>query len=160
LPQGETAAARELCLIVRVGPALYALPAQHVAETMRPQPVRRVSGSPSCVLGVATIRGVPVPVVQAASLLTDDSPASGSLSARFVSLTVAGRQVALAVDEVLGVRRIESSQLSGLPPLLSTAKEHLISSIAVLDGQFLMVLESGKLLSDAAWAAIGGESHS
>jgi len=126
---------------------------------MRPQPVRPVSGSPPFVPGAATIRGVPVPVVDAASIFTDDSTDFSSPSARFITLKAGGRHVALAVDEVLGVRRIDSSTFSDLPPLLSTAKEHAVSSIAVLDGQFLMILESGKLLPDARWAAIDGEMH-
>jgi purine-binding chemotaxis protein CheW len=130
------------------------LPTEHVTETMRPQPVRPISGSPPFVLGVAAIRGVPVPVVDAASVFTGESTESGSQSARFISLNAAGRHVALAVDEVLGVRRIDSSRLSDLPPLLSTVKEHVISSISVLDGQFLIVLGSGKLLPDAVWVAI------
>lgn len=160
LLERRTAGTRELCLIFRVGRQLYALPTEHVAETMRPQPVSPIPGGPSFVLGVATIRGLPVPVVDAASAFADNGSDSISQSARFVSIKAAGRHVALAVDEVVGVRQINSAELSDLPPLLASAKERLVSAMGVLDGALLLVLRSGKLLPDAAWAAIDTEIRS
>ena len=127
---------------------------------MRRCPIERVALAPRFTLGVAVIRGQNVPVVDAGVLLTGEA-CSG---ARFVVLRMAERaaveragvergrderQVALAVDEVLGAERVEAGELGRLPPLLSGAAE-LVRSMAVLDGQLLEVLESARLIDAGA----------
>jgi purine-binding chemotaxis protein CheW len=151
-----TTDAPELCLLVRVGRQLCALPLQHVDETMRPQPVRAVAGVPRFVRGVAVIRGSPVPVVDAASALLGGGELSSHVT-RFVSLKTADRRVALAVDQVVGVRRIDRRHLSDLPPLLTAASEQVVSAIGTLDGELLIVLRSGKFVPDVVWSAIEAE---
>jgi purine-binding chemotaxis protein CheW len=142
----------DLWLLLRAGGQLCALPLAHVDETMRPQPVRAVAGAAPFVRGVAVIRGLPVPVVDAASVLTQAEASSNGT--RFVVLETGERRVALAVDEVVGVRRIDHTLLSDVPPLLAVAREDVLAAIATLDSELLMVLRSGKLVPDASWAAI------
>jgi len=139
----------ELSLVIRAGGQLYALPLDCVAEIMRPQPVRAVAGGPPFVLGVAVIRGVPVPVVDGATTLGDGTVSSSAT--RFVSVKTGDRQVALAVDEVIGVRSIERTQLSGLPPLMASIDAQVISAIGLLDRELLMVLRCGRLLPEDLW---------
>ena len=123
---------------------------------MRPQRVRPVSGAPHFVRGVAVLRGLPVPVIDAAS--TIGQTASTSSGSRFVALRMADRRVALAVDEVIGVRRIEEGALSSVPRLLAAANEQVVSAIGTLDAELLIVLESGKLVPEMVWATIEAES--
>lgn len=144
--------ARALCLIIRVGSQLCALPVEHVAETMRPQSVRAIAGAPSFVHGTAVIRGLPVPVVDAASILGDGT--SSSHATRFVSLKTADRHIALAVDQVVGVTQVDRTSLSDLPPLLAAANEHAVSAIGILDGELFIMLSSGKLVPEDVWTAI------
>lgn len=152
---GEEVSAQkgELCLVVRAGEQLYALPVKHVEETMRPLPLSGVAGAPPFVRGVAVIRGIPVPVVDSAAVLANgDQPLSSET--RFVALRIAARRVALSVREVIGVRQIDRKQLADLPPLLAHAREHVVTAIGTLDRELLMVLRSGKLVPEDAWAAI------
>jgi purine-binding chemotaxis protein CheW len=144
--------AGELCLLVRAGGQLYVLPLEHVEETMRPLAVRAVAGVPPFVRGLAVVRGVPVPVVDAKCVCGKDKRSSDVT--RFVALKVADRRIALAVDQVLGVRRIDRILLSDLPPLLSAAGEEVVSAIGTLDTELLMVLRSGKLVPEDVWKAI------
>ena len=138
----------EACLIVRVGARFCALPLRHVAETMRAQPIHPVTDGIPCVRGIAIIRGSPLPVVDAAMLLS--SEASSTRATRLVSLKTADRRVALACDEVIGVRQID--QFADLPPLLSAANHDIVSAVATLDGELVLVLRSGRLLPPEAWA--------
>jgi purine-binding chemotaxis protein CheW len=140
------------CLLVRAGGQLYALPLEHVEETMRPMPVRAVGGLPPFVLGMAVIRGIPVPVVDATCITGGSQPSPGVT--RFVALKMADRRVALAVDEVIGVRRIHVAQLAQLPPLLAAVDDPVITMIGTLDRELLMVLRSGNLVPASAWQAI------
>lgn len=132
------------CLICRVGGRDCALPIEHVREVMRRCPVERVELAPRFTLGLALIRGESVPVVDAGMLLTGQ--ACGG--ARFVLLRVAERRVALAVDEVVGARSLDGSELGRLPPLLTAAAE-MVRAMAVLDGRLVEVLESGRLIEAA-----------
>jgi purine-binding chemotaxis protein CheW len=137
-----------------VGSRACAIPIEHVRETMRPLAIERLPNVPASVLGVSVVRGSPVPVVAAALLL---GVAATTPPKRFVSLTVADRHVALAVDEVVGVRVMNASAWTALPPLLQGADDDAVGALALLDGALLVVLESSRLVPDDAWAALAAE---
>lgn len=144
----------DLSLVCRVDRRLCALPLRHVIETMRPLPVETVADSPPFVLGLAMIRGAPVPVVDAARLLGEaDSPAG-----RWIALTVGSRQVALAVASVLGVRPLPVGARHALPPLLKDARRDLVAELGLLDDALLLVLQGGRLLSDDDWMRLDPRS--
>ncbi|MBI4264650.1 MAG: chemotaxis protein CheW [Acidobacteria bacterium] len=155
---------REEYLLVRACGQLCALPLEHVEETMRPQPVRALGEAPSFVCGVAVIRGAPVPVVDVASVLahgragtkTSAAPdGEAEATTRFVTVRTGGRHVALAVDEVVDVRRIPSEALADLPPLIGHGRADAVEAIGMLDADLLVVLRASRLVPDAVWAAIG-----
>lgn len=117
----------------------------HVAiETMRPLPVRAIGREQQGVLGVATIRGITVPVVDVGSLLGESARAPR----RFVTIRVAERVVALAVDDVIGVRRVAAWE--ALPKLFGDEK--LIAAIARTDAELVLALDAARLVpaEDAA----------
>jgi purine-binding chemotaxis protein CheW len=132
------------CLICLVEGRACALPLEHVVEVMRPLPVQRVGGAPAFVLGLAVVRGQPLPVIDAALLL------AGQVSSptRFVSLRVGERRVVLAVTEVLGARRVQGQVLQDSPALVAGAPE-VRRALGVLDGRLLEVLESARLIGAA-----------
>jgi purine-binding chemotaxis protein CheW len=132
-----------LSLICRVQTRLCALPLAHVVEMLRPLPV---AGAPPFVLGLAVIRGAPLPVVDSARLLGADDARAG----RFVTVNAGNRRVALAVDCVLGVRAVAPESLHALPPLLHEADSGVIAAIGLLDAELLLVLRSARLLPDEA----------
>jgi hypothetical protein len=68
-----------------------------------------------------------------------------------VTLRVAERTVALAVDEVVGVRRIRASD--HLPPLLDGASD-VVRSIETADAGLLWVLQSAMMIPDDAWRVV------
>ena len=133
-----------------------ALPLEHVVETMRPLPVESLPGTPRFVLGVSIIRGAPVPVVDAAALL-------GTMAAhpsRFVLVRAGARQVALAVDAVLGVRAIPRESLHDLAPLLRDASAETIAAVGALEAALLLVLESARIIPESVWDALESRSAS
>jgi purine-binding chemotaxis protein CheW len=136
-------------LVVTVGACACAFPLHHVAQTMRPLPIQPVAGTPAGICGVSVIRGVPTPVVDLNALLenSDNSPRFG----RFVTLKLDGRQVAIGVDSVLGLRHLDSVQLGELPPLLRDVSADLIESFGSLDAQLLLVLRAARIVPDEVW---------
>lgn len=142
-----------LALLCRARGRLCALPLDTLVETMRPLPVTPVAGAPAFVRGVSFIRGAPVPVVDVGALLGAPEPPDAT---RFVSLRVGDRRVALALEEVLGFRKLASESLSALPPLLRGASEEAVSAVAVLDAELLLVLEAARLVPESLWSALDG----
>jgi purine-binding chemotaxis protein CheW len=137
-------------LLVRVQNLVCALPLANIVETMRRLPIEPIAGVPLFVRGVSIVRGVPTPVVDLGLVLGT----LGSVTGRFVSLRLGDRQVALAVDEVLGIRDLDASTIRGLPPLLQEASNDLLETIGTLDSQVLVVLRSGWELPESVWQAL------
>jgi purine-binding chemotaxis protein CheW len=137
-------------LIVRSGSRRCALMASDVIETMRPLPTRPVGEAPPFVRGIAVIRGLPVPVVDLARLL-GDGEARGNGSSRYVSLRVKERRVALAVDEVIGLRNLDLSAMENLPPLLHEGADGPVAAMGTLDLQLLLLLRAARLIPEDAW---------
>jgi purine-binding chemotaxis protein CheW len=133
-------------LLCRVGARLCALPLEHVVETMRPLPIESLPGAPPFVLGLSTIRGTPIPVVDTGALLYPGDPPKAT---RFVSVKAGHRRVVLAVGEVLGVQDISTASLCDLPPLLGEVAAGVVSAVGALDSALLLVLEAARIASEA-----------
>jgi purine-binding chemotaxis protein CheW len=145
-------------LLCRVGSRIVALDVRDVWETMRPLPIEPLTGAPTFVLGLAIVRGFPIPVVDADRLLgssvsSSATPISPS-PARFVSLKLGVRGAALAVDAVLEIRALPTGMLANIPPLLGEAGADVVSVIGALDATLLLVLETARLVPDSVWNAI------
>src|SRR5271154_13808 len=138
-------------LMCRIGSLVGALALKDVRETMRPLPVVPLAGAPSYVLGLAIVRGFPVPVVDASRLLNSTASASPS---RFVSLRLGERTASLAVDAVLGTRSLSRGALSESSPLVKQLGSAFVSTMGALDAQLLLVLETARMVPDTVWNAI------
>jgi purine-binding chemotaxis protein CheW len=151
-----TQSAREstVVLLCRVGSHLCALPVEHVIETMRALPVVRLAGIPDFILGLSLIRGSQVPVVDAGQLV--GAAGHGQL-ARFVTIKINERCVALAVDSVVGVRILPSDALRLLDPLLGITGAGAVAAIGTLDAELLVVLQNARIVPRAAWQSIEAE---
>jgi purine-binding chemotaxis protein CheW len=115
---------------------------------MRPLPIEPFGKMPHFVRGVAVVRGEPIPVVDAAMLL---GSAALRQPGRFVTLRANDHSVALAVDEVLGLRELSTASMRDLPPLLRGGSGDIGSTIGTLDAELLIVLRAARVLPDDAW---------
>lgn len=136
----------QLMLLFRARQRLCAIPAEQVAETMRPLPIEPLASGCTGVIGLCRVRGMSVPVVDVGALLGAGEEAN---SVRFIVLRIENRAVALAVEAVTGTRMVPSRALQDLPPLLGEANAALISAISAVDGAFLLVLRAARILADA-----------
>jgi purine-binding chemotaxis protein CheW len=144
--EDEAAGRGTLAIIARVGARLCAIPLAHARETMRMLPIEPLADAPRFVLGLSIIRDQAVPVVDLAALL-----GSEGARARLIALRVGERSVAVAVDAVVGVQRLETETLASVPPLVQVAGAEAIEAMGVLDAQLLVVLRASRLLSDDDW---------
>jgi purine-binding chemotaxis protein CheW len=125
---------------------------------MRPLPIEPLAGAPAFVLGLAIVRGFPIPVVDADRLLGSSGSSSTPLispsPARFISLKLGVRSAVLSVDAVLEIRSLPAGMLANIQPLLGEAGADLVSVIGALDAKLLLVLEAARLVPDSVWNAI------
>jgi purine-binding chemotaxis protein CheW len=140
-------------LVSRAGEKLLALALRDVVEVMRPLPISVLEGAPAFVLGASVVRGAPVPVIDARTLLGEalSSPGGG----RWISLRLGARRAALAVDDVAGTRTLDDSELEVMPFLLRGAVAGVAEAVTAQDEQLLLVLRAGRLVPEAIWDALG-----
>ena len=139
---GGFLSAQSQYLVVRAGERLCGLPLPQIVEVFRPLPLVSAGKAPAFVLGLARVRGQSLPVVDL-RLLLGDLPSRASQ--RYVSLRIAGRGMALAVDGVLGLRVIDGRALEALPPLLEPGCP-AVDALAVLDKSLFWFLRMAALL--------------
>ncbi len=140
-----------LSLLCRIRSHLCVLPLKYVAETMRPMPVTGLAGLPSFVRGMSVIRGTAVPVVDAGILLGSNEPPEPT---RFIALKIDDKRVALAVEQVIGIRGLDAIALQDLPPLLRTANADLVAAVGMLDGELLLVLQTARIVPESVWQTL------
>jgi purine-binding chemotaxis protein CheW len=132
-------------LLCRIGAPLCALPLDRVVEVMRPLPIEPLAGTPPFVRGMCIVRGLPVPVIDTGLVLSG----RGIRVERFVIVKVGDRPIALAVEQVVGVRPIEAESLNALPPLLQNAAGDAVGTIRALDGELLLLLDTMRIIPEA-----------
>jgi purine-binding chemotaxis protein CheW len=142
-------------LLLRVGPKLCAVRLEAVVEIMRPLATETLPGVPPFVRGLAIIRGASVPVLDLGLVV-----GQGSVEpTRYVSLRVERRTVAIAVDEVVGISRLDDATLTELPPLLREASGEVIAKIGALDAELLLVLEGARIAPTALLDHVDGREE-
>jgi purine-binding chemotaxis protein CheW len=132
-------------LIVASGRARVAIRLDFVVETMRPPAFVAVAGTPAFVRGAAIVRGAAVPVVDLRAVLFDELSISPT---RVITLRTGARQVALLVDRVIGVARLERGASAQPVPLLGRAAAGNVAALGALDRDLLFVLEGALALDE------------
>jgi purine-binding chemotaxis protein CheW len=152
---GETASAR--ALLCRARGSLVAVRLEEVIETMRPlavTPVGPRAGAhdrlPGFVLGLSLVRGAAIPVVDLGAMLGVPEAAAPR---RFVTVRVGARAVALAVEEVVGIRALPVAALEELPPLLREVGA-AVAAVGAADAELLVVLRLLRAVPTEIWAAL------
>lgn len=141
----------DLFLICRSDSRLCALPLENVAETMRSLPIEPMPDMPPFLLGVSIIRGIVVPVVCMTSLFGANLRMR---HARMVTLKLGERRVAFAVDDVIGIRKLDREATDDIPPLLGSADASLIELMTTLDAELIVVLRGAHMIPESAWSKL------
>jgi chemotaxis signal transduction protein len=102
------------CMLVSVGGRLFVLALRHVREVVTARPFTRLPGAPECVCGVVNHRGRLRTVVDLGARL-GLPPAAPSPGHRVVVVEYRGREVGVAVDDVLRITHLATDRLQPLP---------------------------------------------
>ena len=63
-------------------------------------------------------------------------------------MRVGDRVIGLAVESIIGVREFERTTLSEVPPLLLQAHPQVLTSIGLLDGELMQVLDGARIIAE------------
>ena len=73
---------------------------------------------------------------------------------RFVTLKIGERRVALGVDDVVGLRNLDSVQLGELPPILRDVGADLIEAVGTRDAQLLVAIRAARIIPEEVWKTL------
>jgi purine-binding chemotaxis protein CheW len=136
----------EPSLILRADAHLCAIPLDRVLEVMRPLPTEAIAGAAPFVSGMCVVRGEPAPVVNLGLLLGGSS----GRPTRYVTVRDDERSVALAVDEVVGIRDLPPDSLREMSTLLASARSQLVAMLGVVGTDPLRFLGDARLVPELA----------
>jgi purine-binding chemotaxis protein CheW len=152
LPAGEPASPapseRRVHLVsTELSGELYGIEIQLVQEVLRVGSVTRVPGAPSPFVGITSLRGKILPVLDLRVRLGLE-PSTPGPRRRIVVVELQGRLLGLLVDAVHQVLRLPASRIEPPPE-----GSDLIGGVAQLDeGRLLLLLELSRLLETPSHA--------
>lgn len=130
----------KLHVIFVVAGVEYALPITFVLQMESFTGATRVPGSAPSVLGVVTLRGRVIPVIDL-RLHFGLPAAEPTLDTRIIVMDLEGRIIAFAVDRAREVLLLDPAQLQPAPPLVSERSVSLVSGMYSVGSRLLLVLD-------------------
>jgi purine-binding chemotaxis protein CheW len=137
---------REILTFALNGEA-YGVPLTQVLEILGVRSITRVPRSPEDVVGVCTVRGELVTVIDTRRRLEPRAPRAQNRGRILVTSTPDGEKVGLLVDEVLGVQRFAQAQIEPTAGVLVGDVSSHIESIARKGHQVTVLVNLASLTS-------------
>lgn len=134
-------------LTFTVGGEAFGVPLTQVLEILGVRTITRVPRSPVDVVGVCTVRGELVTVIDTRQRLEPGAPRAQNRGRILVTSTSDGEKVGLLVDEVLGVQRFSQAQIEPTAGVLVGDISSHIESIARKGNQVTVLVNLGSLTS-------------
>ncbi len=160
VPADETdSAVREEYLTFLLGREEYAVAIERVREVVKAPPVTEVPRAPAHVLGVVTVRGEVVPVLDPRRRLGLPGAAPVDGAGRIVIVDAGDGPSALLVDAVASVVRLPPGAIEPCPQGIAGARAEFLAGIGRDGDRLFTVLDLGALLrrATAAGARRDGE---
>jgi purine-binding chemotaxis protein CheW len=126
-----------------LGQEEYAVPIERVREVLKAPAITEVPRAPTHVLGVVTVRGEVVAVIDARARLGLGGESSG---ARIVIVDAGEGPLGLLVDAVTSVVRLPAGSIEPCPQGISTAAAECVIGIGRQRDRLFMVLDVAALL--------------
>ena len=138
-PRSESAAAihAQRLVVFELDGARYALPVERVREIVRQKPITPVPRLPAALLGVISLRGRVIQVIDLRRRLALPAPSAGRRSRIVVAHDGQGRVAGLLVDGVLEVAAVAEEEFCDVPAGSAGAVERLCR----IGGRFVSVVD-------------------
>ena len=128
-----------------VGPEEYAIEIAHIQEIVKVPVLTRVPRTRPMVLGITSLRGIIVPVIETRQLLKVPS-AEISRQSRILVLRAGDRPLGLLVDRITQVLRLEADALEAKPKSLRRGAGEYVRQVGRAGSHLVLVLDVELLL--------------
>jgi len=132
-------------LVFNLSDELYAFRLPQLQEVLREQIVTFVPKMPEFIMGITSLRGKIIPVMDLRSRLLIDE--GEEVKGRKIAIVKGGRgPIGMMIDRVIGVRRIEETAVQETPSHLDEKRARFIDAV-VRDGRkFISILDLDEVL--------------
>ncbi len=147
-------------VIFRVGPQQFALNIYQVERILRYEKPAALPKAPDFLEGVLSYEGDVVPVVDLRKRLDVAAPIDPET--RVMVLEIDAQRIAIVVDQVVEVTRVDSAAIAPPPPIVRGLAAEYISGILARPVGTVVFLNAGKLFSSTervALTAVGSEAR-
>jgi purine-binding chemotaxis protein CheW len=136
----------------RVGTQEFALEISQVERILRYERPAPLPKAPDFLEGVITYDGLPVPVVDMRKRLELPGPIDDQT--RLMVLALEDQRVAVIVDEVREVLRVDSTTIIAPPPIVRGLAAAYIAGLVTRGERTLVLLQASRLLSSSERVAL------
>jgi purine-binding chemotaxis protein CheW len=126
----------------------FAFRISHLEEILRYQRITKIPKVPKYVLGITSLRGKVIPVIDLKLKFSLTSEPSGIVKKGKI-LIIKGPKgpIGAAVDKVIGVIRLTKSEILPPPSHLSEAELKFIDGVAIIDKRFVSIINMEETVS-------------
>ncbi len=143
----QTAAAAELeVLTFALAGEQYAVNIEHIVEIVRPRATTRVPNAGANVVGIISLRGLIVTVVDVRARLHHPPAAAGN-DTRIIVVEHGGETLGFQVDRVLRVVKLDAAAVEAHPVVHSSEQTEAIRGVFQHAGALTILLDLDKLLA-------------
>lgn len=119
----------------------FAFRISEVEEILAPQQITMVPKAPDYILGITSIRGKVMPVLDLKKRLSiKDNSAAGKVRKKILTLKGPKGRIGTMIDRVNGVIRIDESDVAEPPAHLSESDLMFVEGVVLYNGRFISVL--------------------
>jgi purine-binding chemotaxis protein CheW len=129
----------------------YAIDIEKIVEIVTPRPVTRIPNADRAVVGIISLRGTIVTLVDVRRKLRHPAAGDDSENTRIVVIDLQNETVGFVVDRVLRVVKIAPSEVEPHPVVHSTELEEAIRGVFRVSGALTILLDLDKLLDHSQW---------
>lgn len=129
-----------------LGDETYGINIENVEEVVNVQVLTEVPRAPSGILGIITLRGSVIPIIDVKAKLNLGSSSDGE---RIVIVEVNGTKFGFYADKVLNVVRINKKDIEE-PPIINTVNGDLLAGIGRHRGKRFILLDLSSLVMEEA----------
>ena len=143
----EASAASEIeVLTFALAGEQYAVGIEHIVEIVRPRPATRVPNAGANVVGIISLRGLIVTIVDVRARL-HHPPSAAANDARIIVVEHGGETLGFQVDRVLRVVKLDASAVEAQPVVHSSEQTEAIRGVFQHAGALTILLDLDKLLA-------------
>ena len=119
----------------------FAFRISEVEEILTPQQITMVPKAPDYILGITSVRGKVMPVLDLKKRLSiKDNGASGKVRKKILTLKGPKGRIGIMIDRINGVIRIDESDIAEPPAHLSESDLMFVGGVVLYNGRFISVL--------------------